>query len=327
MNQHLLISAVPFSTADAAPLSTIKSAGISYTLNPHGRTLSEEEMISLVPGCHVIIAGTEPITAAVMDRSPSLKLIARVGIGLDSIDLEAAHKRGIQITYTPDEPAPAVAELTVGLAIDLLRHVSMSNRGLGKQIWDRPLGRRLSESAIGLVGVGRIGRLVGLHLRAFGARVLCYDIAPDLQLSARDGFEWVDELDQLIEKSDILSLHVPLTEKTYHLIGVAELRRMKKSAVLINTARGGVVDETALFNALSKGEISAAAVDVFESEPYAGRLIELDNCILTCHLGSCSVDCHTAMELKAAEEAVRYFKGQPLRGLIPVGTVAFNPGV
>jgi len=324
MNQHLLISAVPFSTADPSPLQVVKDAGISYVLNPFGRTLSEAEMLELVPGCRVIVAGTEPITASVMDRALELQLISRVGIGLDSVDLDAARKRGIRVSYTPDEPAPAVAELTIGLMIDLLRHISTSNLGLRGQNWDRPLGRRLSEVTVGLVGVGRIGKRVVKHLRGFGTRILAFDVAPDLDFGIKHELEWVDDPVRLFEKSDAISLHVPLTKQTHHLIDTAALRVMKKSAVLVNTARGGVVDEAALFNALKSGEISGAAMDVFDKEPYIGPLTEVNNCILTCHLGSCTVDCHTAMELKAVEEAVRFFKGEPLQGLIPSDAASFK---
>lgn len=316
MIHKILISAVPFSTASQTPIDALRSTGAALTVNPYGRTLSESEMFALVPGHTVIVAGTEPITADVMDQAPQLRLISRVGIGLDSVDLDAAKARGIAVSYTPDEPAPAVAELTIGLMIDVLRFVSVRNISFRRGEWDRPLGRRLANVTVGLVGMGRIGRRVARHLSAFGTRILASDLSPDDTFGRDMNLTWVDN-HTLCKDADIVSLHVPLTDDTRCMINGDVISSMKRGSALINTSRGNIVDEVALHRALKSGHLSGAAMDVFSVEPYAGPLTELDNCVLTCHLGSCTDDCHTAMELRAAEEAARFIAGVQLTGLVP----------
>lgn len=316
MREPILISAVPFASTDSSPMDTVLSAGIPFAMNPHSRTLSEAEMLELVVGRRVIIAGTEPITAAVMDQAPELELISRVGIGLDSVDLRAARERGVKVSYTPDEPAPAVAELTIGLILCLLRDINKRDRGFRRGEWDRPLGRRIAECTIGVVGVGRIGKRVIKLLENFAPKIIANDLKPDIEFGKKHTVEWCSK-EELYSRSDVITIHTPLTNTTRNLIESSEFCSMQAGTVLVNTARGGIVNERALFDALAQSSIHAAAIDVFDVEPYRGPLVDLENCILTCHQGSCTEDCHTLMELHAAEEAVRFLKGQPLLGLVP----------
>ena len=265
----------------------------------------------------MIIAGTEQITAKVMDRASNLKLISRVGIGLDSVDLLAAEERGIKVSYTPDAPAPAVSELTIGMMLTLLRSVHVSNSQMHTGQWHRFFGRRLSNVTIGIVGAGRIGKGVIRHLQGFGnPKILVNDIEPDLQFGDEYKLEWSSK-EQIYQEADIISLHLPLTGKTKNLIRTEQLRMMKEDAIILNTARGGIINEDDLYDVLQTGHLSGAAIDVFDFEPYKGKLRDIERCLLTAHMGSMSIDCRTRMEIEATEEAVRFLTDKPLAGLVP----------
>jgi D-3-phosphoglycerate dehydrogenase len=317
---RVLITTVPFGQKDPAPLRLLESAGLDYTINPIGRRLTEPELAAMIPGVEWLVAGTEPIGRQVMAAADKLKLISRVGIGLDNVDLLDARRRGIAVAYTPDGPSPAVAELTVGLMLNLLRGIHHAHAGAQAGQWDRIMGRRLSEVTVGVIGVGRIGRRVIDLLAPFGGRILAHDLAPSDVPHPR--VEWTD-FDRIAAESDVLSIHVPLTGQTRGLVDAAVLRRMKRDAVLVNTARGGIVDEAALAEALRAGEIAGAAVDVFQVEPYAGELTSVKNCLVTCHMGSMSEDCRFRMEYDAVSAVVRFARGESV-DLVPASEYALR---
>ncbi len=314
-----LITAVPFGEVDRSSLNLLDAAGVSFDLNPLGRRLKAEELVSLIPGYDVLIAGTEPITDRAIDAADSLRLISRVGVGLDSVDLAAARRRAIAVAYTPEAPADAVAELTIGMALSLLRGVHLANQAIRHGVWRRLQGRRLARVTVGVVGVGRIGCRVIKLLSAFGGRILGNDLtrAPVDELNRRGAnVEWV-EFDTLLRESDIVTLHVPLTRGTRHLVGAGELAVMRRDALLINTCRGGVVDEAALATALRAGRLGGAAVDTFSHEPYDGELVGVETCLMTPHMGSMAADCRLRMEQGAAQNAVAFLRGDPLDELVP----------
>jgi D-3-phosphoglycerate dehydrogenase len=313
-----LITTVPFADKNRLPIELLEGAGIEYLINPIGRKLKEDELAEMVSEFDVLIAGTEPITEKVMSRASKLKLISRVGIGLDSVDLLAAERRGIQVSYTPDAPAPAVAELTIGLMLTLLRHVHVANSQMHQGKWNRYFGRRISEITIGIIGAGRIGGRVLRRLVAFGApRILVNDLNPDPGVSDQLKLEWVDK-ETIYREADLISLHVPLTAQTKNMVRYEQLKSMKPDAIVINTSRGGIIHEQDLAKILREGHLSGAAVDVFEQEPYVGELARIERCLLTSHMGSMSVDCRTKMEIEATEEAVRFLAGRDLTGLVPL---------
>ena len=311
-----LITAVPFGEVDPSSLDLLQAAGVSFDLNPLGRRLTGEELASLITGYDVLIAGTEPITGRAIESADRLRLISRVGVGLDSVDLSAARRRGIPVAYTPEAPADAVAELTIGMALSLLRGVHLANQAVHRGIWQRLQGRRLARVTVGVVGVGRIGRRVIRLLAAFGCRVLAHDVSPGVLDSPDDTVTWVD-LATLLRESDLVTLHVPLTRRTRHLVGAGELAQMKSDAFLINTCRGGVVDEAALASALRHGRLAGAAVDTFTHEPYDGELVGLETCLITPHMGSMAADCRLRMETGAAQNVVAFLRGDPLDELVP----------
>jgi D-3-phosphoglycerate dehydrogenase len=318
VSRRVLITTVPFGEADHAPLGLLESEGIEYVINPIGRRLKEEELLELIPEFGIVIAGTEPITDRVIASASRLGLIARVGIGLDNVHLPSARARGIQVTYTPDAPSAAVAELTVGQMISLLRGLSFTDRNMHNGIWHRTMGRRLSQVTVGLIGVGRVGRLVARHLSAGfpGVRILANDLVPDLKFGRAHQIEWMEK-EQIYREADIISLHLPLTPLTRNLISRREIEMMKKDALLINTSRGNMINERDLAGSLRAGRIAGAAIDVFEREPYAGELGILENCLLTSHMGSMSQDCRARMEIEATQDAVRFLRGEPVQGIVP----------
>jgi len=315
----VLVTTVPFAEKDTRPLQALEQAGADVVINPLGRKLQESDLVNLISEFDILIAGTEPITQKVIDRAERLKLISRVGIGLDSVDLEAARKAEIAVSYTPDAPSPAVAELTIGLMIDLLRAVNVSNLRMHRSQWYRYFGCRLSEATIGVIGLGRIGSKVISHLAGFQCkRIMANDLNPDLPIPCHPSceVEFVDK-EKIYAEADIISLHVPLTSCTKNLITNDEISLMRPGTFLINTSRGGIINELDLYRALDSGHLGGAAVDVFDQEPYSGDLSKLDNCLLTAHMGSMSVDCRTQMEIEASEDACRFIGGESLRFPVP----------
>ena len=314
---RVLITTVPFGAHNKLPLELLASAEAEYSINPLGRRLKEEELAQMAIDAEVIIAGTEPITAMVMKAAPNLKLISRVGIGLDNVDLLAARERGIAVSYTPEAPAPAVAELTIGLILSLLRHTNLANLKMHRGEWDRQMGRRMSEVTIGVIGTGRIGSRVLRRIPVFGTpRTLVNDLNPERKLVPELKLEWVSKED-IYREADVISVHVPMTKQTHNMIGAKQLRQMKPDALLINTSRGGIINESDLYQAMREGHLGGAAIDVFEDEPYGGPLAEIDRCLLTCHMGSMSIDCRSRMEIEATEEVVRFLRGLELQSRVP----------
>ena len=312
-----LITTVPFGVHNRLPLDLLEKAGIEYLINPYKKKLTEDQLAELVGDFDFLIAGTELITEKLLSKASKLKLISRVGIGLDSIDLDAVKKSGIKISYTPEAPAPAVAELTLGMILSLLRSVHISNHQMHLGVWERIFGRRLGDITIGIIGVGRIGTHLLRCMSGFGKiHILVNDIAPTNKLIQEFDIQWVTK-EQIYKKADVISLHLPLTPLTKNMICLDQLLQMKKDAFIINTSRGGIINEDDLYKVMSEGHLGGAAIDVFESEPYAGKLLEIDRCLLTAHMGSMSIDCRSQMEIQATKEVVRFLSGKPLESEVP----------
>ena len=317
-NLKVLISTFPFAERDRTPLDLLEKYSINYVINPFGHKLTEEELISLIGDFDAIIAGTEPITDRVMAHASKLKLISRVGIGLDSVDLLSAKNRNIAVSYTPDAPSEAVAELTLGLMLASLRSIHVANNEMHCGEWYRHTGRRLSECVVGIIGVGRIGSKVLHHLSGFNCKkVMLNDLHITIEQESDMDVEWHTK-DDILRTADVITLHVPLTRQTKSMITRAELEMMKPDGILINTARGGIIDEVDLYNVLMEDHLGGIAIDTFETEPYKGRLATIDRCLLTAHMGSMSADCRARMEIEATQEAVRLISGETLISMAPL---------
>jgi D-3-phosphoglycerate dehydrogenase len=267
--------------------------------NESGNRLSQAELVAQRPEhCVGVIAGLEPFTAEVFAHYPDLRVVARLGTGTDTVDVDAAARRGITVLTTPDATTDAVAELAVGLMLASLRGISTADRRLRAGEWKPHLGGLLRGRVVGIIGFGRIGRRVAELVGAFGARVTFFDPLHD-----RNDPRRVDSLGSLVATSDIVTLHAPLAEATRHMIDAAVLAGMKPGALLVNAARGELVDEAALLAALREKRISAA-VDCYATEPYSGPLRECDNVVLTAHMGSLTAETRAEMEQAAANELV-----------------------
>ena len=276
-------------------LSDLKNAGVEVKLNPFAARLTEDQVIELLGTDTIgLIAGLEPLTKNVLQVAKSLKVIARVGTGLDSVDLATAKQLGITVLNTPDAPTKAVAELTLAHILGLLRNVSQADRQVRVGVWKGLMGSLLETKTVGIVGFGRIGKRVATLLSAFGASV----IISDAQVS-KSVYPNV-ELDELCIKSDILSLHLPYNEATHHIINEKNLNLMKKGSYIVNISRGGLVDETALLAALKSGHLAGAALDCFEQEPYEGELRNLETVQITAHMGSYARETRDLMEQEAS---------------------------
>jgi len=301
------------------PLSRtmLEDSGVKIIRNEQKRLLVEDEMKELIKGCDVAICGAEPMSAAVMDQSPGLKFIARCAVGLDSIDLNAARERNIGVSYVPGANADTVAELTVSHILTLIRGVQLGDKLMREGKWFRVLGRSLEELTVGIIGMGRIGRRTAKLLSAFGAKIIANDINPDESINAYLPIEWVSKK-RLLNESDIVCLHVPKTPATINIINADDLAEMKTDAFLINTARGGLVNEDALLNALTNDIIAGAGLDVYEQEPYlGGPLSKLDNVIMTCHMGANTRISRARMEIQAAECLIAYLNGDHIPRIVP----------
>jgi len=312
----IFCSTHPFGSVNTKPLEILKQNNIDIELNPYGRKIIPEELKIHLSDKSGLIAGTEKLNKEVLDCAPDLRIIARVGIGIDDIDFEETNRRGILVTYTPEAVSQAVAELTIGNMLNLARSIPQIHIGMKSGKWSRIIGFEIFNKKIGIIGFGRVGKRVAKMLQGFSCKILVNDISPDEEMGSMYHVQFCSK-EEIFQNADIITLHVPKTTLTINLIDGKVLSSMKKSAFLINTSRGGIVNEEDLYYALKMGEIAGAAVDVYEIEPYvAGRLHELDNILLTCHSGSCSKEARYLMELGAAEEIVRFNNSQPL--LFPV---------
>ena len=279
---------------DALPVS----GDVTIVCNESGKRLSEDQLIASKPAnCVGIIAGLEPLSARVLDHYRELKVISRLGTGMDSVDLEAARKHGVSVLGTPDATTDAVAELTLGLMLASLRGIAVSDRSMRSQKWSPVIGGLIKGRTVGIVGFGRIGRRVAELVEAFGARVVFFD--PFAQ--GKDSRSVT--LRELLDASDIVTLHTPLNDDTRGMLGASEIARLKPGCIVVNVARGGLADEQALTEVVHAGRIKAA-VDCFVEEPYTGALCDEADAVLTAHMGSLTAETRTLMEVTAARQLV-----------------------
>jgi D-3-phosphoglycerate dehydrogenase len=305
----LLFTTSSFDFSNFKERYVLENKGFEFVANPYGRRLSELEVSDLLDERVVgMVAGTEPLTRAVMEKAKALKVISRCGIGLDNVDMEAAREWGIKVYNTPDAPTIAVAELTLAHILSLARHVAASDRRLRQGIWQPTMGPLIAKQTVGIIGFGRIGKQIARLIAPFGAKILAYDPEPFV------GFDNVERvnLEKLLQAGDIITLHLPYSRATHHLINEETIGLMKSTALLINVARGGLIDEQALYKALQGRRISGAALDCFEEEPYKGPLLGCENVQLTPHMGSYANEARALMETEASYALLQGLKEQGL---------------
>ena len=302
----ILISPSSFGKCGVEPLQILEKTNYKLIYNPYGRKLTEEEVIELGGEDLIgIVAGVEPLNQKVLNQLPNLKCISRVGVGLDSVDLKYAETVGIKVLNTPDGPTRAVAELTIGLAMNLLRCITIADSNLKQKKWKKEIGNLILNKKVGIFGLGRIGKATAKLFQNLGASIQGYDLYPDNEYLKNNDIDLVS-IKELFKTSDIISIHVPGNKNNSPIINKDELNLMKKNAYLINVSRGGVVEERALYRLLENKKIAGAALDVFLAEPYDGDFLKLNNVILTPHLGSYALEGKLKMEIDAVNNLVNF---------------------
>lgn len=290
-------------------LQRLREAGVDVFRPQVKGKLSEERLVDALSDADAVIASTEAYTREVLLRLPRLRVIARWGVGYDAIDLDAATELGIVVTYTPKFVPEAVADLAFGLMIALARGIVDAALSIRNGRWEAKLGVSVWGKTLGIIGCGRIGIAIARRALGFGMNVLAYDISPKPEAQSL-GIRFVS-LEELLIESDFVSVNVPLTQSTEKLIGERELKMMKPTAFLINTSRGGVIDEGALIKALSDGWIAGAALDVYWTEPLPPEhpLRRMPNCICTPHMGTHDADAARLISELAVECVTSALKG------------------
>jgi D-3-phosphoglycerate dehydrogenase len=315
----VLVSARSFRKMQGEHWRVLQEAGYEIVTPEQDQPLKEAEMISIIGDVDAALVGNDAVTERVIAAAPRLKVVSKHGVGVDNVDVPAATRAGVIVTNTPGANQVAVAEMAIALIMGLTRKLAYHDTLVKSGGWSRIIGTELAGKTVGLVGLGRIGKEVVLRLKGFQVKFLAYDIYQDNTFAAEHGVRFVT-LEELLSGSDVVTLHAVLTADTQSFMGEKELALMKPGAYLVNTARGGLVDEQALYRALTENRLAGAGLDVFADEPPTNSpLLQLgDKVLLAPHLGAQTTETVLRMGLMAAENIV-----QVLRGERPVGLV--NP--
>ena len=297
---RVAISTSSFGELDDSPLRLLESHGIDIVPNPFGRRLTESEIINHLDGIHGLLAGVEPLTRKVLESASSLRAIARVGIGMSNVDLKAAQILDIRVSNTPEGPTTAVAEMTVAALLALSRNIVSSNAALHEGQWQKSIGSGLTGVPVLFIGFGRIGQQTYRYLAPFGIQAMVYD--PFTKQPPIDEHITFVSLEEGLARAEVISLHAAGDKP---ILGPDEFEMMKDGVILLNSARGALVDEDALISAVESGKVTSAWFDVFWEEPYQGKLIGLKQVLLTPHISTYTKQCRLSMETAAVHNILR----------------------
>jgi D-3-phosphoglycerate dehydrogenase len=307
----VLVTPTSYASQDESLKSDLENEVAEVIYNTTGKPLSSQQLQDILGDVDGMIAGLDEIDEAAILSAPDLKVIARYGVGYNNVDLRAAKKRGIVVTNTPGANAKSVAELSVALMLNLLRPIIQCAARTSQGEWPRYKGYSLENKTVGLIGLGAIGKEVARRLVGFDCEVLAYDVVEDKDFASQHGVTYVT-LDDLLSKADIVSLHLPGVPETIGMVNDTFISKMNTGAYLINTARGDLIEEEALLNALKSGKLAGAAVDVFRVEPPGKEhpFMEFDNLILTPHMGAHADSATNAMGRMALSECLKVLRGE-----------------
>jgi D-3-phosphoglycerate dehydrogenase len=304
MNNNLIFVALStFSEKDNSPLNLLKSSGINYKIHKSGKRITKQELLDDALDATIIIAGVEIYDKELLSKLINLKYIVRCGVGIDNIDLDYAKEKGIKILNTPDVPSIAVAELALSMFLTLSRNLIVQANLMADKKWVRVESHLLSNKSLGIFGYGRIGKKVIELCKPFGLNIYVCDPYYNSEITVDGNIKFVSK-SELLEKSDIISIHASNNTPGSYLIDDSDFHLMKKGALVVNLSRGGMINEEALYAALNTGQIAGAGLDVFEKEPYDGKLCELQNVILTPHSATSTLETRTAMENECVEKSI-----------------------
>lgn len=313
MAYKVLIATRSFGSTSQKPWDVLAEAGCELVQADMSQKMTEERLIELLADVDGAIVGVVPLTARVLENAPKLKVVSAHGVGVDHIDVKAAARQGVIVANCPGTNDQPVADLAIGLMIAIARKIPSVDRELRQGHWGRHSGSELWNKTLGLIGLGRIGRGVAKRALGFDIKVLAYDPYVS-QEQVRSLDVSLTSFDEVIAASDFLSLHAVLNDETRNMMGAAQFRAMKPSAYLINTSRGGLVDEAALYQALTEGQIAGAALDTFVNEPPLGSpLLQLDNLVVTPHIGAHTKEAIERVGVLAAQNVVQALQtGEPV---------------
>lgn len=290
-------------------LAPLREFADELVFNESGKPLGEEELIPLLKDCDGYVAGLDSVTAKVIEACKNLKVISRYGAGVDRVDLEAAKAHGIKVTNTPGANSEAVGELAFALILSAARQVPYLDQSTRSGSWVRSTGMELKGKTLGVMGLGSIGKVVARCAQGFGMNVVAYDPFINLDYCKEKNITSAS-FDEVVEISDVITLHLPLTAETRHLIGKDAIDRMKPGAIIVNTSRGGIVDEDAAYDALKAGKLGGLGLDAFEVEPPTGsKLFEFDNVVVTPHTGAHTAEATDNMAQMAVKNAIDVLNG------------------
>ncbi|MBH10741.1 MAG: hypothetical protein CMG74_10410 [Candidatus Marinimicrobia bacterium] len=304
--KRVFIATTSFGEFDDDPINRLLLNGFEVIQNKTGKKLNNDEMIDSLSNCVGVIAGTENYSKKVLANLNTLKVISRLGVGIDNINLDYVKTQKIKLYTTKVHPKLAVAELILGLMIDLLRKISLQNFLLKSGKWNKTMGNILSGKSLGIIGYGNIGKELISLSSGFNLNYLVHDPIINDKETLNDKINFCD-FNFLIKNSDIISINANLTEQNKGLFNYRIFQNMKNNSIIINTSRGEIIDEESLIKALENNEISGAGLDVFNEEPYVGPLVKFPNVVTTPHIGSYAKETRIAMENEAVDNLLSYF--------------------
>lgn len=309
MNELIFVALSTFAQGDRRPHQLLEASGFPYRIHSTGKRITTSELLRDGANATVIVAGVEPYDAGTLARLPALRCISRCGVGVDAIDLAVARQKGVAVANTPTVPIAAVAELALSMFLSLSRNLGPQGKLMRGRCWERVSSHLLGGRTVGLFGFGRIGRRVAQLCQAFGAKVIVCDPKIGDEVILHAGVSRV-ERDVLLQTADIVSLHASKDPKHPVLIGSREIALMKPGAILVNLARGDMVDESVLIEALRSGHLAGAGLDVFSTEPYQGPLCDFDQVVLTPHSATMPIETRVEMEMQCIEHAIQFLRGE-----------------
>lgn len=307
----VLVTARIFGYLSDDSFDIFKNSGFELANNPYrGKGLSEDELIELIGGVHGLLTGVDQVTGKFIKAADELKVISKFGTGVDNIDVDAATQNGVVVTNAPGMNSDAVADMAFALILSIARRISFANHEVRKGNWPLIVGTEICNKTLGLIGLGEIAKRVAVRAGGFNMKILTYEVLPDEQFIQKHWIKRVS-LNRLLQESDFVSIHVPLTAETKALIKTEQFELMKPTAFLINTARGGIVDENALHAVLQSRKIAGAAFDVFKEEPLKEKaLLEMDNFIATPHISPFTREAIENAEKLSAQNIIDVLMGQ-----------------
>lgn len=306
----ILITPRSFASSSDKAIKMLTARGYEIQRNNTDQPYKKEEMLNLIKDIDGIIIGIDELSTEIIERADKLKVISKYGIGLDNIDINMATNKNIIVTNTPQANVDAVADLAFGLILSLARRIPEADQKTKSGKWEKIIGKSVWDKTLGIIGLGKIGKQVVKRAQGFQMNILVFDLIKDKKFAQRYGIKYVN-LEKLLQKSDYITIHIPLNDATRGMISYKELGKIKKEAFLINTSRGGIVDEQALYKALRNNQLKGAALDVYSNEPpVESPLKELDNVIMTPHIGAYTEEAIENMGMQAAQNLIDVLEGR-----------------